>query len=87
MLLGIGALMALLYAVVCLMMWPYPQLVDNAGGGFAQVIQITVVLVVFTTIAGAATWLLQKRHRLWWIGEVALACALAGVLLFAWFIR
>ena len=63
MLLGIGALMALLYAVVCLMMWPYPQLVDNAGGGFAQVIQITVVLVVFTTIAGAATWLLQKRHR------------------------
>jgi len=79
--------MALLYAVVCLMMWPYPQLVDNAGGGFGQVVQITVVLVAFTAVAGVATWLLQKRHALWWIGELALACALAGIVLFAWAIR
>jgi|GEM_PF-1324201 len=87
MLLGIGALMALLYAVVCLMMWPYPQLVDNAGGGFDQVVMITLVLAIFTAIAGTATWLLQKRHPLWVPGEFVLAAALVGVLLFAWSIR
>ncbi len=87
MLLGIGALMALLYAVVGLMMWPYPQLVDNAGGGFDQVVMITLVLAIFTAVAGTATWLLQKRHPLWIAGEFVLAAGLIGVLLFAWSVR
>ena len=50
--------MTLLYAVVCLMMLPYPQLVSDAGGGFDHVVQITLVMTLFTAAAGLSTWLL-----------------------------
>lgn len=81
--LGIGAVLALLYAVVCLMMLPYPQLVEEAGGGLADVIRLTLVLACFTAVAGLATVLLQKRHRLWPVGQLLLALALVGVIGFA----
>lgn len=73
----------LLYAVVCLMMWPYPQLVADAGGGFEHVVAITAVLAVFTAAAGLATWLIQKRHPALWLGQGVLAVALIGVIVFA----
>ena len=75
--------MTLLYAVVCLMMLPYPQLVSDAGGGFDHVVQITLVMTLFTAAAGLSTWLLQKRHRALWLGQGVLVVALAGVILFA----
>jgi len=75
--------MTLLYAVVCLMMLPYPQLVSDAGGGFDHVVRITIVMTAFTAVAGLATWLLQKRHRALWLGQAALVVALAGVVVFA----
>ena len=81
--LGIGALMTLLYAVVCLMMLPYPQLVSDAGAGFAHVLRITAVMTAFTAVAGLSTWLLQKRHRALWLGQALLAMAFALVILFA----
>ncbi|MES1925095.1 hypothetical protein T31B1_07218 [Salinisphaera sp. T31B1] len=86
-LLGIGALMALLYAVVCLMMWPYPELVENAGGGFGHVVQITCLLGLFTATAALATWLLEKRHRRWWWGQILLAGVFVTVAVFAWTTR
>ena len=82
--LGMAALMALLYAVVCLMMLPYPQLVENAGGGFDQVLGITVGLAVFTAVAGLSTWLLQKRHALMWGGQVMLLIAAVALVAFVW---
>ena len=75
--------MTLLYAVVCLMMMPYPQLVSDAGGGFGHVVRITLVMGAFTIAASVSTWLVQKRHRALWVGQVMLVCALAGVALFA----
>lgn len=80
---AIGALMTLLYAVVCLMMLPYPEMVAQAGGSFADVLRITGALVVFTAVAGLATWLLQNRHPLWRIGQVALALTLAVLIVLA----
>jgi|TARA_B100002049_G_C15956246_1_gene322653 hypothetical protein len=81
--LGIGALMTLLYAVVCLMMWPYPQLVADAGGGFDHVVQITLVTAIFTAAAALSTWLVQKRHPALWLGQGVLLVALIGVIVFA----
>ncbi|WP_353220043.1 hypothetical protein [Salinisphaera sp. S4-8] len=75
--------MTLLYAVVCLMMWPYPQLVADAGGGFDQVVQITLVTAGFTAAAGISTWLVQKRHPALWLGQGVLLAALTGVIVFA----
>jgi len=76
--------MALLYAVVCLMMLPYPKLVAQAGGGFDQVVRMTAVLLVFTAVAGIATWLLQKRHSYWWLGQAGLAAAVIALVCFIW---
>lgn len=75
--------MTLLYAVVCLMMLPYPQLVEDAGGGFAHVVQVTLVMAVFSVVASLSTWLIQKRHRALWWGQAAFALALIGVIVFA----
>lgn len=75
--------MTLLYAVVCLMMLPYPQLVEDAGGGLGHVAQITLVMAIFSAVAALSTWLLQKRHRALWFGQAALALALAGIVVFA----
>lgn len=80
--LGSSAVLALLYAVVCLMMLPYPQLVAEAGGGLAETLRLTLVLGAFTAVVAVATWLLQKRHRLWPQGQAALALALIGLLVF-----
>jgi len=81
--LGIGVLMTLLYAVICLMMLPYPQRVADAGGSFGHVVQITLVMLVFSVVAALSTWLIQKRHRALWFGQAALALTFAGVLVFA----
>lgn len=76
--------MALLYAVVCLMMLPYPKLVEQAGGDFSQVLEMTGALVLFTAVAGFATWLLEKRHAFWWLGQVALAAGLLVLAVLSW---
>ncbi|ROO27417.1 hypothetical protein SAOR_08660 [Salinisphaera orenii MK-B5] len=80
--LGSSAVLALLYAVVCLMMLPYPELVADAGGGLAETVRLTLVLTAFTAVAAVATWLLQKRHRRWPQGQAALVLALIGLLVF-----
>lgn len=81
--LGAGASLTLLYAVVCLMMLPYPEMVTQAGGDFAQVLQTTLVAAGFTVAAALATWLMQRRHAALWYGEAVLVLALAGALVFA----
>ncbi|WP_293625312.1 hypothetical protein [Salinisphaera sp.] len=73
----------LLYAVVCLMMWPYPQLVADAGGDFDNVVRIALVTAGFTAAAGLSTWLVQKRHPALWLGQGVLLAALIGVVIFA----
>lgn len=81
--LGIGAVTTLLYAVACLMMWPYPQLVADAGGDFDNVVRIALVTAGFTAAAGLSTWLVQKRHPALWLGQGVLLAALIGVVIFA----
>lgn len=81
-LLALGATTALLEAVTCLIMLPYPELAKDAGADFAQLIEIVLVAAGFTLIAALATWLLEKRHRAWPVGQALLGAAVVTVILF-----
>ena len=79
-----GLLSTLLYAVVCLITWPFPQMAARAGTDFGRLLGALFVAAGFTLIAALTTWLLDKRHGAWWLAECLLAAALAGVFLFVY---
>lgn len=74
----------MLWGVVCLMMVPYPELVEQAGGRFGRVLAVTGALTVVAGVAGVAIWLLVRGHVFKWAGQLALAAALIVLVWFAW---
>lgn len=68
------------WLATCLMMIPYPRLVENAGANMAAVYALTAVFSILALIAAFASWLLMRRHALRWAGQLVLLVAIAVAL-------
>ena len=70
--LTLAVLASLAGAVICLLIWPFPQVADD-GGGLTDIWIATELGVGVAVFAALATWLTDKRHPAFWIAEIALA--------------
>ncbi|KEZ78891.1 hypothetical protein C41B8_02137 [Salinisphaera hydrothermalis C41B8] len=77
--LTLAVLASLAGAVICLLIWPFPQVAAD-GPGLTDIWVATELGVGVTIVAALATWLTDKRHPLFWVAEIALAIAVAVAL-------
>lgn len=79
-------LATLVGAVLCLLMWPFPEMAGN-GQRFDDVVTATELGFVVAVIAVGATWLTDKRHAALWAGEATLALAVVAALVYGLALR
>lgn len=79
-LLVIFGVTALSWGAVCLMVIPYPSLVEQTGVNMTRIYTRTAVFTVLTVLAIMATWLSMRRHALVWAGQAALLVSIVAVL-------
>lgn len=84
--LTLAVLSALLGAVLCLLMWPFPQMAGD-GQRFDDVVTATELGFVVALIAGGATWLTDQRHPALWAGETTLILAVVASIVYGLFLR
>ncbi|WP_423823953.1 hypothetical protein V5738_08290 [Salinisphaera sp. SPP-AMP-43] len=83
--LTLAVLASLVGAVICLLMWPFPQTEDS--GGLADVWIGTQLGLGVSLVATLATWLTDKRHPLFWVAEIVLAIAVVAALIYGLALR
>lgn len=77
--LTLAVLASLIGAVICLLIWPFPQVADN-GARLSDIVTGTELAVAVALVAALATWLTDKRHPAFWVAEVFLLGAIGAAL-------
>lgn len=77
---GICGVSAVSWFAVCVMMWSYPRLIEQAGAEMEPVYTYTATFGALALVAAGATWLLRREHAWQWHGQAALALAVVGAL-------
>lgn len=85
--LTLAVLASLVGAVICLLMWPFPQMAGDHGGRLASVWTATGLSVLVALTAMLSTWLLDKRHPMLWAGQGLLAVVVIASLVYGVLLR
>lgn len=79
-LLCIFAVSALSWFAVCMMLIPYPQMLEENGISMTPVYARTAVFTLLACLSIMTTWLSMRRHACVWAGQTVLFLSIAGVL-------
>ncbi|WP_147418063.1 hypothetical protein [Salinisphaera sp. Q1T1-3] len=84
--LTLAVLATLLGSVLCLLMWPFPQMAGD-GQRFDDVVTATELGLVVALIAAGTTWLFDQRRAAMWAAEATLVLAVIASIIYGLFLR
>jgi len=82
----LSVLASLIGAAVCLLMWPFPQMAGD-GARLADIWTATGLSLLVAMTAGLSTWLVDKRHPMFGLGQGLLVIVVSAALVYGLVLR